>query len=567
MPFTGRSTPEDTIRYLTDLYTMLLQVNRAIRQAGTVEELFWETVRVCADSGRFDLAWVGVPEARASAVKVMAAHGPAADYLDGIQVSTDATRPEGLGPTGSALREGRRTVVQDWARNATTKPWQARAATFALRSSAAFPVCEEDGPVAVLTLYSREVGYFQPERLVLLDELARDLGAALVRLRQERYRRLAEAELEASEARFHTAFDRAIVAKSLSSVDGTLLQVNDAYCQMLGYTREEMETTNFLELTHPDDRAPTSAFIQWLKEGTGVAYRMEKRYLHKDGHLVWGDMNTVLLRDAAGRPRQFITDIVDITARKGLELELQALNQELEQRVLERTRQLASANEALEAFTYSIAHDLRAPLRSLTGFSELLTRSAATGADPARLDYLGQIRDAAQRMGLLIDDLLRLSHVGEGELGFENLDLAALAREVFTQDQEREPRRCVTLRVEEPLPAQGDPRLLRVLLDNLIGNAWKFTAKNPGARLEVGREAGLQAYYVKDNGVGFPMAQAGRLFTPFQRLHAAEEFPGTGIGLALARRIVGRHGGRIWVQSEPEVGTTVYFTLQPRPGP
>jgi hypothetical protein len=515
---------------------------------------------------------MGVPEEGTLTVKVVAAHGPAADYLNGIQIATDVTRPEGRGPTGSALREGRRTVVQDWARSASTESWHARAATFGLRSSAAFPVCEEDRPVAVLTLYSREVGYFQPERLVLLDELARDLGSALARLRQDRHRKVTEAELEASEARFHTAFDRAIIAKSLSTVDGRLLHVNDAYCQMLGYSREEMETTSFFKLTHPDDRAPTSAFIQWLKDGTGLTYRMEKRYLHKDGHVVWGDMNTVLLRDAAGGPQQFITDIVDITSRKELELELQTLNQDLEQRVEERTRQLASANEALEAFTYSIAHDLRSPLRSLTGFSELLTRSVATGGpalglDPARLDYLGQIQAAAQRMGLLIDDLLRLSHLGEEELGFENLDLATLAREVFARNQESEPQRTVALRVEEPLPARGDLRLLRVLLDNLVGNAWKFSSKKPGACIEVGREPGLKAYYVKDNGVGFPMAHAGRLFTPFQRLHSAEDFPGTGIGLALARRVVGRHGGRIWVQSEPDLGTTVYFTLQPQPGP
>ena len=383
-----------------------------------------------------------------------------------------------------------------------------------------------------------------------------------------RYARAAEADLAASEERFRLAFDRASIAKSLADASGQLLHVNDAYCHLLGFTREELEAGTFHQLTHPGDREATQAFIRWLVAGNGTSYRMEKRYLGKDGRIVWGDMNTVLLRDASGHPLRFITDIVDITARKELEGELQALNEDLEDRVGERTRQLQSANEELEAFAYSVAHDLRAPLRALSGFSELLARNPPAALEPAQARYLERIHTAARDMNGLIDDLLRLSHVGEEGLATQPVDLAALAREVFALCLEREPGRTIALATEPCLPVDGDPRLLRVLLENLIGNAWKFTGKQAQPSIEVGRQAAPPwAYFVKDNGVGFNMAQAERIFAPFQRLHPASEFPGTGIGLALAKRIVGRHGGRIWAQSEPGAGATIYFTVQGQDGP
>jgi light-regulated signal transduction histidine kinase (bacteriophytochrome) len=243
--------------------------------------------------------------------------------------------------------------------------------------------------------------------------------------------------------------------------------------------------------------------------------------------------------------------------------QIEDLNRGLENKVRARTAQLEAANQELEAFSYSASHDLRAPLQTIDGFSRALQEDYADTLGAEGKDFLARVRGAAQHMAGLIDDLLKLSRVSRSGLAVSEVDLGALAREVLDELRAREPQRNVTLDIAPGVLAGGDRRLLRVLFDNLCGNAWKFTAGRPAARIEFGaveREA-ERAYFVRDNGVGFDMARAGKLFVPFQRLHSASAFPGNGIGLATARRVVQRHGGRIWAESEAGHGTTFYFTL------
>jgi signal transduction histidine kinase len=243
--------------------------------------------------------------------------------------------------------------------------------------------------------------------------------------------------------------------------------------------------------------------------------------------------------------------------------ELAHSNAQLEERVKERTAELEAANKELEAFSYSVSHDLRAPLRGIDGFSRIMLERHADKVDETGQDYLIRIRNGAVRMGRLIDDMLNLSRVGRIELRKQPVDLSGIARRTVDELRQRDPERMVQVDVAPDLIVQGDPGMLRMVMDNLLGNAWKFTGKSESARIEFGvqHQNGECTYYVKDNGAGFDMAYANKLFAPFHRLHKESDFAGTGIGLVIAQRVVSRHGGSIWAESELGKGATFYFTL------
>jgi light-regulated signal transduction histidine kinase (bacteriophytochrome) len=243
--------------------------------------------------------------------------------------------------------------------------------------------------------------------------------------------------------------------------------------------------------------------------------------------------------------------------------EVRRVNAELERRVTERTRQLEAANRELEAFAYAVSHDLRAPLRSMSGFSQILQENAPPGLDEKSRHYLQRIHDASVRMSSLIDDLLNLSRIGRSELTARPISLSQIAAEAAAAIRERHPAREVQLEITQGMEVSADPRLLRIALENLLSNAWKYTSRSPQARVAVGTQTGDSGpvYFVRDNGVGFDMKYADKLFVPFQRLHPEAEFPGSGIGLVTVQRIVARHGGRIWADAKPDEGATFYFTI------
>ena len=252
-----------------------------------------------------------------------------------------------------------------------------------------------------------------------------------------------------------------------------------------------------------------------------------------------------------------------ITERKQAEEKVRQLNLELEERVRSRTAALESANRELEAFAHSVSHDLRAPLRGIDGWSQALLEDYGERLDAQAHQYLGRVRSEAQRMGMLIDDLLHLSRVGRTELVPTPVDLTALAETLVARLREANANRNIDFILAPNLKCIGDARLLEIALTNLLSNAVKFTGPRNRARVEFGRtqDQGSPAYFVRDNGVGFDMAYAKMLFAPFQRLHKTSEFPGTGIGLATVQRVVHRHGGRVWAEARVGEGATIYFTL------
>jgi PAS domain S-box-containing protein len=514
-----------------------------------------------------------------------------------------------------------------------------------------------------------------------------------IALMQSRNRQLREAarQIREGQQRFLDTFEHAASGISHVDIHGRLLQANQTFCRLVGYSKAELEGLRFQDITIPDDLAPDLHLLEEALAGLRTSYTLEKRYRHKDGHIVWAQLTAALMRKLDGEPDYFISVVQDISAQKaadealrtsealllqaqqlarmsawqadlvagrfrplsdshqllGLEgteypahdvvmlthpddragmlqrwqdairsrqpysheyrvivrgaerwftaqarfeydsagaavralgvtrditeqklaqLEVQRLNASLEQRIQDRTRALRAAYDELESYSYAVAHDLRSPLRIINGFAQALQEELPAQGDASQ-GHLARIMAASKKMGELIDGLLKLSQYSRGDVQRLPVNLSAFATRILEELTVSDTQRQVQWTVEPDLLAQADPALIEALMQNLLNNAWKYTASTQDARIRVfSREVdGAREYCVKDNGAGFDMARADKLFQPFQRMHQPHEFAGLGIGLATSRRIVQRHGGQLRASSAPGEGATFGFTL-PDPG-
>jgi len=379
-------------------------------------------------------------------------------------------------------------------------------------------------------------------------------------------RKKAEEALRDSEERFREVFEKSPLGMAIIDLNFKFQEVNKTSCEMLGYSEEELAMLTFAHITYRDDIDDLLEAAEKMRDGEIGFFNLEKRFRRKDGDILWLSVTASLMRDEEGNPLYAIVMAEDVTERKRLEEERRKLNEELERRVVVRTAQLEAANKEMEAFSYSVSHDLQTPLRAIGGFTRMLNDEYSEALDDEGQRLLSIICQNTDYMGELIDHLLTLSRVGRREMTETEVDMNALVRQTVGELELSMNGRQVAWTIGELPPVHGDAVMYYQVWINLLSNAVKFTGKKETAVIEVGHLPGDSdnTYFVKDNGAGFDMKYADRLFGVFRRLHSPEDFEGVGVGLALVQRIVRRHGGSVWAEGEVDKGATFYFTVPAR---
>lgn len=427
----------------------------------------------------------------------------------------------------------------------------------AMRGLLAVPLTGRNGKnIGLLQLSDKYEGEFSLQDEYVAVELAQLASIAMENARLFEQFKLLNSSLERKvsertaalsrqEALFRALAEQAPEVVWTADLRGGLTYINRRGYELTGGTSEDWLGSRWFEVVHPDDRAEVTA--NWIRcAESGEVYTGIRRLLARDGTYHTMSYRASPVRDDRGDILFWVGIDADISELKAIETALRVSNREL------------------EAFSYSVSHDLRSPLNTVSGFSSLLARQLGSSADPKTRHYLSRIQAGVEQMGQLIEGLLALAQLSRVALRRDEVDLGEIATTILHRYQSGEPERAVTVQIDKGLSAYGDARLLGAAMDNLLGNAWKFSSKEPQAHIAVGycEEAG--AFYVRDNGAGFDMAYADKLFGTFQRLHAVTEFPGTGVGLATVSRVILRHGGHIWADARPGEGATFFFTLPRR---
>lgn len=537
---------------------------RALAESATLDDAAPGILQTVCESLAWETGALWIIDRRKDALRCLKFwRAPSISVMEFAAQTLNASLSRGSGLPGQVWETGEPAWITDITRNETF-PRATAAAKEGLHGGFAFPILQRGEVFGVIEFFSREIQPPDAQLLSMMFTVGSQIGQFIEH-------RQVTVDLQASEERYRTLADSMPQIVWTANPDGWLDYYNRQWFDYTGMTLEQTEGWGWQPVLHPDDTE--RCLKRWEQAvATGENYEVEYRFKrHSDGQYRWHLGRATPVRDGQGRIVKWYGTCTDIEEHKRTEQALQEnqeqirrINAELEQRVLERTAELAVANKELESFSYSVSHDLRSPLRSIDGFSQALLEDYNDKLDAQAQNYLHRVRAASQRMAQLIDDMLNLSRVSRGEMRREEIDLSRMARDITEQLQRAQPERIVEVKIEDGIKARGDDRLLRIALENLLGNAWKFTSKQPSSRIEFGAQAGdagEDVFFVRDNGAGFDMAYADKLFGAFQRLHSIDEFEGTGVGLATVQRIIRRHGGRIWAESQPGRGATFYFTL------
>lgn len=344
------------------------------------------------------------------------------------------------------------------------------------------------------------------------------------------------------------------------TLDGRVVRTNKAFATQLGVPTEKLEGQRLLDLLAPEDQQRVMRPFARFRRG-GPSFTMETRYLKPDGERLWTYQTFIAADDRDGHEKRILAVIHDETYLRHTKKNLRAVNDALESRMRERTAELETTVHELEAYNYSVTHDLRTPLRAIRGFVDLLLRSKTT--EPQTRVHLEAVAESARQMTEIIEGLQRLSGMTRAELRRADVDLSVMVRDILRRLRRENPKRKVVVKIQQGIIARADPELARVLVENLVSNAWKFTRFKRESRIDfaTAERDGRTYFVIRDNGVGFDPGDVSKLFHPFRRLHKDARFEGTGVGLATVRQVVRRHGGRIFAEGFPGKGASFYFTL------
>lgn len=552
---------------------MLSRSSVAINRSADESELLAEVCRVAIDVGNYRMAWVGYAQYdEARTIKAAAHAGHEDGYLSAIRVGWSGHDASGRGPAGQATRSGKAHYSDDISQADNNFHWRNEALTRGYLSAICLPLRDAERSFGVMCLYSEQTHAFNPEEIQLLQELADNLAFGIVSLREQQARQQAQDAARLAEVQIReqaSLLDRARDAIMVRNLDRTIRFWNKGAERMYGWTAAEVLGKTMDDLMYRSPQVLERAMAQALANGGDWTSELEQ--VARDGSTVLVEARWTVMRDETGQVNGVLGINSDIRERNRAREEILQLNANLEERVRQRTAQLEFANEQLEAFSYSVSHDLRTPLSSIDGFSNLLEKALAKTTDATlagrHRHYLTRIRAGVAHMGDLIDAMLALAHISRASLRWEQVDLSAQAEALLAGYSEREPDRLTHLYVQPGMVMLGDSRLLNMVLDNLLGNAWKFSAAKECTAISFDCKVQWQdniretVFAVRDKGAGFDMAYADKLFGVFQRLHSPSEFTGTGIGLTTVQRIILRHGGRVWGESTPGEGAVFYFTL------
>ena len=532
-------------------------MTQVLAESPTLQDASAKILQVLCESLGWDVGAIWRVDPDANLMRCLEIwHGPETDAAEFVAVSWQLTFASGVGMPGRVWSRGEPVWVPDVLLDSNF-PRVTMAAKSGLHAAIGFPIKIGKNIYGVIEFFSREIREPDSDLLQMVGDTGNKIGQFIERKRMEEALKEQECSLVTAQALAHLG------SWEWHIKSGEERWSDEQFC-IFGYEPQSFAPSygTFIQTLHPDDRDRVLIAVKKTLDEQAL-YDLECRIMRPNGEIRFVQCCGNVYRDQAGQSVRMAGTVLDITERKRVEEEITLLNADLERRVSQRTAELKAANKELESFSYSVSHDLRAPLRSIDGFSQALLEDCADKLDEPGKDALRRVRAASQRMGKLIDDLLQLSRTTQSELQRGPLDVSALALASATEVRNIWPGRQVKLIIAPGLHAEGDQQLLRIVFDNLLGNAWKFTSKREQATIEVGAIShnGTTAYFVRDNGAGFDMAYSDKLFGAFQRLHAIADYPGTGIGLATVQRIIHRHGGRVWAEGKVDEGATFYFTL------
>ena len=554
---TERRYSEDKITKISNLNAFIGQVNQKIVHIKDKKDLFKNACRIACDFGKFKMAWIGLFNCQNKTINLVEQTGLPEE---GIRLFSTVIYTAG-GPQENLLLTGKYYVSNDTLNDPGLKNWKAIGLQLGVRSFMQLAIKKADKVIGTLNLCSAETDFFDAEKIAILQEVTRDISFALDMFDKADRQKEAEELVIKNEKRFRALIEKSSDMITLVTAEGKLIYGSPSVSDILGYTPEEFLNTPCFDFIHPEDIAVLVEKRKEILEPPWGSFHLQLRLRHKNGSWLWcEDTDTNMLHDPD--VNAIVSNFRDITERKNAEDKIKELNENLEQRVVERTAELTEANKSLEAFSYSVSHDLRSPVRSVVGFAKLIRKEHSTGMSADVKELFNYIEESGIRMNAIIDDLLSFAKSGKEKSRMTEVDMNVLFSHVWKNTLRESPHHAIL--EMRPLPkVQGDKAMIRQVVINLLSNAIKYSSKKEKPLIKVGcEEKGSEViFHVSDNGVGFDMKNYDRLFKAFQRLHGMSDFEGTGIGLALIKTIIEKHDGRIWAEGKVDEGATFYFTL------